>query len=468
LAIMQKRPVLISFVALSALMLAHCATPTPTAIKPTQASQAGLAPAASVAAMKPLMQEAIDKGLTVGVTFAVSDASGAMAIDSVGFSDKESNTAMTNDRLFRVYSMTKPVTGVAAMILVQEGKLNLDDPVGKYIPSFNNVTVYKDGPVTDMKTEPLERPLLVRDLLRLTAGIPYLGAGSPVEQMHAVKGIARTPGEVIQASRMPPVKTLAELADRTATIPLSVQPGSRWVYGSGLDVMGAVIEVASGQSLGAFMQARIFEPLGMTDTGFEVAARNKDRLASGYFSITQKTVARGYISNLPPSAVGQSTISLAEAGKTSAFLAPQPIHFGGSGLTSTPQDFMKFARMLANKGSLNGKTILNPDSFAELSRNQLSPEAGEKLAEFGIGFGLGIGVVTDSAKTAGAAANGTIYWPGAAGTIFWADPNSGQAGLIMTQVFGADWEVYRTAAMRAARGVAQPAGQPAAQPASQP
>ena len=350
---------------------------------------------------------------------------------------------MKQDDLFRIYSMTKPVTAVAALLLVDDGRLSIDDPVAKHLPEFAAATVFaeeKDGKVL---TKPLERPLTVRDLMRHTAGMPYLApVPHPVYKRYMERGIDNGSGEIHKpADGSPPIDSAAELSRRIASIPLLHQPGARHTYGSASDVLGRVVEVVSGQRLGDFMSARLFKPLGMNDTSFRVGPEVAARMTTAYAAPAQRPQGDGGVLNtqrtadLPPSKL--APVDPAEA---SAFSRPRPMDFGGAGLISTAADYHRFMSLLAG----TGPRLLSRASLAEASRNQLDDQAlaQSSLAPQGLGYGLSLGVVMDPQKAPAPATRGTVFWGGAASTYFWVDRERGINGVMMTQVFGGDVSPY--------------------------
>lgn len=422
---------------------------------PAAAAHVAGDPARRAAAMRPILEQAVRLNAAPGFGWAVAGRDGRVATDFVGLADVETGRPMAADTVHRLFSMTKPVTAVAAMILVDEGRLRLDAPVSDYIPAFAGVTVWRSGdtPETIAATPPA-RPLTVRDVMRLTAGLPYQGDARhrPVSTLHARYGIERSPGEVPEGIERPRVASMAEWADRVAQIPLRHEPGSRWLYGSGIDLLGALVERAAGQSLGAVFETRIFAPLGMRHTGFQVRPGDGERLAGLYASISPRPIADPFLPSIDLDTLVEARLRPLDPPATSIVQRPARLEFGGSGLVGTLDDYMRFARMLAGRGRLDGVRILSEAAFAELSRNQIAPETSDTLFTRGLGYGLGIGIVTDPAKAGGVAPAGTLFWSGAAGTIFWADPGSGEAGVILTQVIGQDIRAFHTAAIRAGTG----------------
>ena len=410
---------------------------------------------ARMAAVRAVLQDGVDKKVTAGFSAALIDGYGRMETTYVGMADQTSGKAVDGDTVFRLYSMTKPITAVAIMMLVEEGKLNLDVPLSTYIPSFANTVVYVSGDTLEtLKTEPQARPITVRDLMRQSAGMPYFGAEKPVERLYAMNGVERAPGEIVPGFQGPRVASLQELSDRIAATPLAHQPGASYTYGNAIDVLGRVVEVGSGQTLGDFFKARIFTPLGMSHTGFQVQAGDKDHFANLYFAVTAGKNTEAFFANkdlslIPPHGDPRPV----DPPATSPWQSPARLEFGGSGLVGTLGDYTRFARMIAGGGELDGVRLLRASTIAEMGSDQLGEKASQRLAKYGYSYGLGFGRVMDSAVSNGGAPVGTMFWSGAAGTFFWANPKTKEAGVIMTQVIGDYIRVYQGAASRAAHGV---------------
>ena len=339
-----------------------------------------------------------------------------------GFQDVATQTPLQRDTIFRIFSMTKPVTAAAVMTLVDEGKVDLDDPLSKFVPELAHLGVYisKENGATITQ---VARPIRIRDLLTHTAGFSYwFQANSPV---------AREYDEVLGAGRFetwrfdPKRGGLNGLAKALSQVPLVSQPGDHWHYSMALEVAGLVVERASGETLDTYMKRKIFGPLGMKDTGFFVEQGNEKRLASLY----------------GPDAAGK--LELIEKGADSVLLRPVPGLSGGGGLTSTIDDYARFAEMLANGGELGGQRVLSSKSVAQMMTNQLQANQLAELpylAQFGLGgtgnglgFGLGGAVVVDPTKSAVPTVVGEYSWGGAASTTFWVDPKNRISVVFMTQ-----------------------------------
>ena len=330
----------------------------------------------------PAMQELIDEGRTAGVMTLVARRGTVVHWDAQGWRVLGEDP-LERDDIFRIYSMTKPVTSVAVMMLVEEGRLSLDTPLADVIPAFRGQQVWDEG-----RLRPPASPVLIRHLLSHTAGLGYGDIGrTPVDSLYreARLGVWGTAGD------------LEQTVNAIARLPLIFDPGARWSYGMGVDVLGRVVEVVSGQSLDDFFRTRIFEPLGMEDTGFHVPAEKLDRFAAVYGP------GQGGLREIESPADGQHT-------RPATWLS------GGGGLTSTASDYLRFAQMLLQEGELDGVRLLRPETVRLMSRNHL-PDALVPIPIGGAeqGFGLGFAVSMGEHE-------GSYRWLGIAGTYFWIDP----------------------------------------------
>ena len=354
------------------------------------------------------MQALVDDGRLAGITTMVARHGQIVDFRTYGYRDMEAGDPMAEDDIFRIYSMSKPITGVALMMLFEEGKFRLGDPVRRYIPEFADLKVAvgwsPDGPVL----EELDHPITIRELMTHTAGLAYgIGDPNPVDRLYASEGV------------LDPNQTLEDMIHKLAGLPLRQQPGTRWSYSIAADVQGYLVEVLSGQPFDEFLQERIFDPLGMVDTGFDVPAEDHGRLAQVY----------GYDRN---GALAASPASEGPVGSR-PFLDPATFFSGGGGLVSTAMDYMRFCQMLLNGGELDGVRILSPTTVNMMSRNHLPREMGEYAP--GLGWGLDFSVVLDPVE-AGSVSAGEYSWGGAAGTWFWIDPVEDLVFVGMIQQFG--------------------------------
>lgn len=333
----------------------------------------------------------IGKGGEVPLTFGA----GTQAMDSA--------KAVGPDTLWRLYSMTKPITGMAAMLLIEEGRMALDQPIADFLPAFAKMTVQAtpDGSLTDVR--PAKTAITVRHLLTHTAGLGYsIVQKGPIKKAYEDAGlhggqVSRLP--IPGMPNTPHAPSLAAFADRLAELPLVYEPGTRWSYSVGLDLMGRVIEVASGQAFDAFLKARIFDPLGMASTGFQVAAADAGRLSTNYFP------------------AGAALLPIDPA-TSSIYLDPPPVPYGGGGLVGSARDYDRFLAMLLGEGETGGVRIMEVDTARRAMANLL-PEGTDTKGTFveGQGFGAG-GRVTLAGSPTG---EGVFGWGGAAGTISFVD-----------------------------------------------
>lgn len=336
---------------------------------------------------------------------------------AAGWKDIEAREKLTEDTLFRIYSMTKPITSAAMMVLYEEKRFRLTDPVASYLPEFRDLEVLVGGTADDPETVPA-RPMTIEHLLTHTSGIVYDDPAPP----ELGKMYARA--DPFNAGSLP------EFIRRLARLPLASQPGTSWHYGASSDVLGRIVEVLSGESLDRFLAERVFAPLGMVDTGFHVPAEKAGRLAACY------RAKRG------------GGIELQEAARGSPYLDPRIVPFGGHGLVSTAADFLRFGQTLADGGTCGRVRLLHPETVDLMMANHLGPEFGTRpLATLqsslqcdptGIGFGYGGAVIGNAAEASFHASAGTFSWGGNASTYFWIDRTAGLIGILMTQLSPSD------------------------------
>ncbi len=337
------------------------------------------------------MKGLVDDGKLAGVVTMLVRHGKTVHVGVHGKKDIRAAGPMTRDTIFRIYSMTKPVTGVAMMMLYEEGKWRLDDPVSRFIPEFGKLTVYA-GENTDgtPKTEPARRSMTMRELMTHTGGLAYGLVGShPVDRL-LVKA------NVLDASR-----PLHDMVSAVATFPLLAQPGTRWSYSIGVDVQGYLVEKLSGMSFAAFLESRLFAPLGMKDTAFHLPAAKLPRLAAMHGENDDGAV-------------------VASDRQADPTVVPQAA-FGGHGLFSTADDYARFCQMLLDGGEFGGTRVLAPRSVEMLRTNHMLSEP-LKTVRQGTGWGLGPQVVMDAAAAGEPYADGSINWWGIGGTWFWVDP----------------------------------------------
>ncbi len=334
-----------------------------------------------------------------------------------GHRDREAGAAVTPDTIWRIFSMTKPITSVAAMMLWEQGAFELKDPISKFLPEFADMKVWRAGSLNRPVLEPLMRPIEMWHLLTHTSGLTYgFMYAHPVDEMYRRAGIEWT---------VPQQLDLAGVCSAIAGLPLLFQPGCEWNYSMSIDVLGGVIEVITGQTLGEFLKARLFGPLGMVDTGFSVPDADVDRLA--------------FLYGAHPG-TGKAT-SLGAAG--APFLAQPRAHLGGGGLVSTMGDYLNFAEMLRAEGTFDGNRLLSPRTVRYMTHNHLPGDV--DLSAFGrplfsettfdgVGFGLLGSVTIDPVKAKVPGSVGEFGWGGAASTFFWVDPVEDITCVFMTQL----------------------------------
>jgi len=397
-------------------------------LAPTLASpeSAGMSKAAFDRIEAHLKQRYIDAGRFPGTQLLVYRRGKVVHSAVQGFADVERKLPVRNDTIFRIYSMTKPITSVAFMMLVEEGRVALDEPVHKYIPEWKDLGVFQAGNAPAFLTKPPTRPMLIVDLLRHTSGLTYgFQQRSNVDAAYREIKI----GEVATAG------TLQSMIEGLARIPLEFSPGEAWNYSVSTDVIGYLIGKISGQPFEAFLKARIFDPLGMTDTDFFVPADKAHRFAACYSA--DPGGMRFHAADR------KGGLTLQDDPATSAYLSPPSFISGGGGLCSTAADYLTFCRALLNGGELGGVRLIGPKTLALMTSNHLPggrtlPEMSRSLfseaAYSGIGFGLGFSVTMDPAQTLIPGSAGEYAWGGAASTAFWVDPAEELIAIFMTQV----------------------------------
>ena len=335
-------------------------------------------------------------------------------LDVGGQRDLERGTPMTADAIFRIYSMSKPITSIALMTLYERGLFSLTDPVHRYIPSWRNLQVRKGGALPAFQTEPCGRHMTIRDLLMHTSGLTY-------DFMHSTNIDAAY--RELAVGRSASGYTLNDMVEQLAQLPLEFSPGERWNYSLATDVLGYLVEVISGQSLPDYLETTLFQPLGMVDTSFEIPSDKVSRLASCY----ERDMAKKLV--------------LQDDGQNSQF-ANLSYYSGGGGLLSTASDYYRFCQMLLNGGILEGERIIGSRTLEFMTRNHLP--GGVDMADFavgsfsetiyeGVGFGLGFANKVDAVKNGTAATAGSYYWGGLASTLFWVDPEEELIVIFMTQ-----------------------------------
>lgn len=358
----------------------------------------------------------LDRGNLPCAITVVSRGGDIVYADARGVADTETAEPITFDHRFRIFSMTKPLTAVAAMMLVEQAKLRLGDRIDKYIPGFAKTAVLRTRESSLDDVVPLETPLTVHHLLTHTSGLTYgfFDPDTPLGEHYTANQLDMDPNG----------SPMTEWANVIASTPLAFQPGARWNYGISTDVLGHIIEIIEDAPLGEVFQKRILDPLGMSRTGFAVPEDKASELVTLY-----KTTTKGGLSLMDP-------------GPTSAFVEPVTRHHGGGGLISVAEDYHRFMEMLRRQGDLDGQRLLAPSTVDLMASNALGgdlesmgqPTFGE-LSFCGVGFGLGMAVVLDPARAHLLTSPGEYFWGGAASTAFWIDPARDVTALFLTQLF---------------------------------
>ena len=354
----------------------------------------------------------IEKEKIVGCQALVARHGQLAYFQSLGLADRERKKSVTEDTIFRIYSMSKPITSVALMQLYEKGLFQLNDPIHRVLPDWRDLRVWVSGDTNYETTAPI-RPITFRNLLSHTGGLTYGGSGHPVDRAYKDAGLRQDKGE-----------TLSSFAQKLGNIPLRYDPGEAWLYSYSTDVCGYLVEVLSGKPFDRYLREEIFEPLGMTDTGFTVPEKSMSRFAANYGRKEDKT------------------LQLIDDPMDSIYLEPKSFFSGGGGLVSTTKDYWRFSEMLRCGGELDGARILGPRTIELMRRNHLVNNqdlASLAIGSFsetayeGIGFGLGFASTLDTVE-AGQFGVNDFFWGGAASTIFWVDPIDDLVAIFMTQL----------------------------------
>lgn len=368
-------------------------------------------------AMDELLSEAVEAGEVLGVSALVYDDDRVVYENAFGLGDRERNVPLTKDSVFRIYSMTKPMTSAVIMDLVEEGKLSLSDAVADYIPQIGEMKVATLGENGEVSFEDQAVPMTVKDLLLHRGGMAYgiFGEASPIEKAY------------MQADIFNLDEDLSAKMDKLAKLPLHSQPGTAWYYSFSIDVLGRIIEVVTGQNYGEVMHERLIDPLGMSDTGFYVRPDQQSRFVSLYLR------------------QGDGTYVLAEDGQKSTFLKDNAYQNPGGGLVSTIEDYAKFAELMLKGGTYKGTRILEPETVSAMMSHQMEPDDSFMMpwlgGETGVGFGYGaavqISATPEQVKEAGKQV-GQWGWDGLARTTFYIDPQNDAFGIMMLQYMGGE------------------------------
>lgn len=355
----------------------------------------------------------VTSGNIAGVSALIFEQGEEVYFNAFGYADVENKVPMDRNTIVQIYSMTKPITGTALMTLYEEGKFDLDDLIHKYVPEFNNMTVYtgvdKNGKVV---TEPLDRPITIRDVTRHTAGFPNRGD---------IPGLS----ELLEdAKPMDRENTLTEMGEKLGKLPLWFQPGTQWEYGPSVDVQALLVERIAGVPYGEYVREHVLDPLQMNETRYYIPEGDRDRFAKLYIRKGEGELEKDTLTY-------------------SNYTKHWPLTRGGSGLTSTLDDYMKFAQMLVHEGSLDSVQILKPETVKLMATNQLADSITERswLPTKGqVGFGIDFAVRVAPPKTPeeNHGVVGEFYWDGAASTLFWVDPVNKVTAVLFVQLFPYD------------------------------
>ena len=380
------------------------------------------------------MRSLIDSKKIPGTVTLVARKGEVVHFEANGMRDLERNLPMEIDTIHRIYSQSKPITGAALMMLFEEGKFLMTDPLAKYLPEFSDMQVCVGEENGKMKTEAATSPITIQQLASHTSGLSYSFMPGPVGSMYIAEEAERGLGNIPSSGAMlfpegtkPPFSNLREWTKALAELPLVAQPGTLWNYSVGMDVMGALIEEVSGMTFGEFLQQRIFGPLGMEDTGFMVPEEKLNRFAANYAPVPDNMM-------------------LMDDPEKSGYRTPPQLESGGGGLVSTVGDYLKFAQMLLNRGEYEGKRYLGKKTVKFMTANHMgSVSANEGLTRLfnmlgngyqvqGMGFGVTGSVVLDPALSGLPLSKGVYSWGGAASTHFWIDNKEDLIGIVHTQL----------------------------------
>ncbi len=394
--------------ACAALVTISACTSRPRALPLAEPDSLGLS-AQQLEHVSRLLESYVESGKYAGIIGVIARNGRVGYEETFGWSDIERRKEMERDHVFRIYSMTKPVVAAGAMILVDQGKIRLDDPVARFIPAFENIKVFAGGTADNPTLADPDSVMTIRHLLTHTSGLAYGLTNGPVDTIFR------------RAQLYDPARTLEQFTDSLARLPLMFSPGTDWNYSSALDVVGRVIEVASGQPLDVFLEQELFRPLGMRDTHFRRNNRINKRLTTLY----------------EPGDDG-SLVALHTDGLTRMFEPEARFFWGSGGLLSTIDDYLRFAQMLLNGGEFDGVRVLSEQSVREMTRDQLQPSLQPvdrpPLLPLGYSQALGGSVLVDSTKTVLPGPNGIYRWSGYVGTYFWIDPANQLIAMVWTQL----------------------------------
>ncbi len=386
----------------------------------TSATRAGFDPDRLNRITNHINRNYIDNNKIAGCQILVSRRGVPAYFNSMGKMDLERDREMQDDTIFRIYSMSKPITSIALMQLFEQGYFQLSDPIHRFAPSWKDQQVWLEGEGDEMKTRPPKSPVTFKQVLNHSGGLTYGATAHPVDRVYRELGIRRTEGE-----------TLSDFMAKMGTVPLRYEPGSAWMYSYSTDVCGGLVEAISGMPFDEYVQQNIFDPLGMKDTGFYV--KDVSRFAANYSRNKDKS------------------LRLIDDPIKSAYLADPSFKSGGGGLVGTTHDYYRFCEMLRRGGELDGARIIGSRTLDLMRMNHLPNNQDltdlaigtfSETANEGIGFGLGFATTIDQVK-AGSLGPGDYYWGGAASTIFWVDPNEDFTAIFMTQFMPSNTFTFR-------------------------
>ncbi len=368
--------------------------------------------AARLARINTLMQRYVDERKLAGMVTLVARRGQTVHFETCGLADIAAGAPMRRDTLFRIYSMTKPITSTAVLMLFEEGRFQLSDPVAQYIPAFADVKVLDNSAGSGVHYIAPVRPISIRDLLTHTAGLSYgFDENVYIDDLYRER--------VYALREANPDLTLEDFVQAIGKLPLAHQPGSAFRYSFATDVLGLLVQVVAGVPFEEFLRRRIFEPLGMVDTSFHVPAEQIGRFAATHGPDPEHGLA------------------VTDAPATSDFARPTRVPSGGGGLVSSTSDYLRFAQMLLNQGELDGARLLGRKTVELMAANHL-PAGVHPFDETFRGFGLGVSVLLDPAQAQNLGSVGTYGWGGAANTNFWVDPQEQLIGILMLQFMPSD------------------------------
>ena len=359
----------------------------------------------------------VKRGELAGIVILIARHGKIVHFSTIGSADVEQHKPMQRDTIFRLYSMTKPITSTALMMLYEEGRFQMTDPLSKYLPEFAHLRVMRN-PEGDVKdTVPVQHEPTMQDVLRHTAGFTHALETTPLD------------AEYTKANLFGVDVPLAEMMQRLAKLPLQYEPGTKWVYSVGPDVQARIVEVLSGMPFDRFLKERLLEPLGMKDAGFWVPSDRAQRLATVYW------MKDGKLTPIDDAHGSPGDIWLSEPWTVNSYTVNHKRKGGSYGLVATAEDYFRFGQMMLNGGSLNGVRILSPQTVQFMTRDHLGPIGlpREDGKPSGTGFGLGFAVMEDPAAAGYLSSIGTCFWAGYASTYFWIDPKEDMVVIAMTQ-----------------------------------